>query len=291
MNSRVSQFGAVALALAAYTLWVLTDTSLKIAGASALPLFEMLAVVGAAMVALLLLQAVWRRNLHGLWPKVLGPQLLRAGLELANLIGVYIALRHLPLALFYILIFCSPIVTTLLAAALLGEPLEAKQMLAVVTGFAGVLLAVDPFGIAKRGDWTGYLACLVCVASFSTNVVWSRRMTQSETRESLAFCSACVMAVGGLAATAGRAAPLSGRVALVLVASGLCGVLGSLCFFAALKHASAATVSQYHYSQLLTGASIGYVFWHESVSPSMLAGAALIIGSGCYTAARSYRAG
>ncbi len=75
----------------------------------------------------------------------------------------------------------------------------------------------------------------------------------------------------------------------MLAATGLFCVVGSVCFFAALKHASAATVSQYHYSQLLTGAFIGYLLWHEKPTVAMLLGAVLIIASGCYTAARSYR--
>jgi drug/metabolite transporter (DMT)-like permease len=61
-----------------------------------------------------------------------------------------------------------------------------------------------------------------------------------------------------------------------------------MCFFIALKHAAAATVSQYHYSQLLTGALIAYLIWRERITLPMLLGAILIIAAGGYTAGTAY---
>ena len=286
----VSQLEAIGLALAGYTFWVLADTSFKIAGASTLPAYEITACVGLATVLLLLLRAILTRNLGVLRPAHLVPQLLRACLDLANTVCVVIALRHLPLALFYILIFFAPLVTTLLEAVFLHEPLDWPKALAILVGLLGVLVAVNPFSLHHPGGWTGYLACLVCVAAFSINMVWSRVMTQTESPESLTFCSGLLTAAAGALATLGHAAPVPIRLAGVFAATGLFCVAGSLCFFAALKHASAATVSQYHYSQLLTGALIGFLFWRERLSASMLAGAVLIIGSGGFTATRVYRA-
>ena len=242
------------------------------------------------MAALLAVRALWRRDLRALWPRHPGRQVGRALLDVVNGIGVVIAIRHLPLALFYILIFCSPMVSTLLAAAFLGERLEWRKALAIVTGFAGVVVAVNPLGVARPGDWAGYLACLVCVSAFSTNVVWSRSMAQTETPESLTFFSGAVGALAGLTGMLWHAAPLDLRLTGLLLAAGLFGLVGSLCFFVALRHAPAASVSQYHYSQLLTGSVLAYAIWRERVTPAMALGAVLIAGSGLYTAARSYGA-
>jgi drug/metabolite transporter (DMT)-like permease len=273
----VSQFEAVGLALAGYTCWVLADTNLKIAGASMLPAYEVIAFVGLAVAALLVARGLWRNDVRGLWPKRPGRQLVRSCLDLANNICVVVALRHLPLALFYILIFLAPIVTTLLAAGFLGERLEWKKGLAILTGFVGVVVAVDPFGSSRPGDLTGYLACLVCVTCFSANMVWSRVMTQTEAPESLTFFSGLVMAVAGGAAMLHGAEPLTPKLAVVLLATGMFCVVGSLCFFVALKNTTAANVS-------------AYLIWRERVTSSMFVGATLIIGAGIYTAVVSYRA-
>ena len=287
MNAPVSQLQAVGLALAGYTFWVLADTSFKMAGASNLPAYEVTAFVGLATVLLLVVRAVLTRDLRALRPARPVPQVLRSCLDLANTLCVVIALRHLPLALFYILVFFAPLVTTLLEAVFLHEPLEWRKALAILVGFAGVIVAVNPLGLQHAGDWTGYLACFVCVIAFSINMVWLRVLTQTESPESLAVSSGLLMAVVGAVAMLGRAAPIHAGLAGVLGASALFCVAGSLCFFAALKHASAATVAQYHYSQLLTGAAIGFLVWRERLSTSMLLGAALIIGSGFYTATRA----
>ena len=285
-TAKLSQFEVAGLAFIGYTLWVLADTSIKLAGASSLPAPELAAGLGLTMTLLLGLLAAVRGNLRALRPRRLGRQVLRSLLDVANTLGVVVALRHLPLPMFYLLVFLSPFVTSLLAAAWLGERLGARQGLAIVVGFAGVVVAVQPFAPARSGDWVGYLACLVCVLAFSTNMVWSRVIAQTETPQSLTFVSAVVTLLAGAAGSLGHVQPVSLHLAAVLVATGVFGVAGSLCFFAALKHASAAGVAQYHYTQLITGSLLAYAIWHESLTRPMLAGGVLIVGAGVFTATR-----
>ena len=97
----------------------------------------------------------------------------------------------------------------------------------------------------------------------------------------------CVAALG----LVNHAEPLPARLGLVLGGTGLFCLAGSMCFFVALKHAPAATVSQFHYSQLLTGALLAYLLWRETLTPFMVGGAVLIIAAGIYTAAELYREG
>ena len=288
MKRATTQFGAAGLALAGYTSWVFADTSLKIAGTSALPAYEVIAFVGLAEVLLLLLFEVARGGFRNLLPHKVGPQLMRSCLDLANTVCVVIALRHLPLALFYILVFFAPMVTTLLSAVFLNERLVWRKSLAILTGFLGVVIAVNPLGIRGTGDWAGYLACMVCVAAFSISMVWSRVLTQTELPQSLTFTSGATMMFAGGAGMLHHAVPLSLRLGLVLGATGFFCIAGSMCFFLALKHAPAATVSQFHYSQLLTGSLLAYLLWRETLTIPMMCGAVLIIAAGIYTAAVSY---
>ena len=233
---------------------------------------------------LLLTKGWWTGQVAALWPKQPGRQILRSLLDLANNFGVVVALRHLPLAMFYILIFLAPMVTTVLAALTLGEPLEWKKGLALLTGFCGVVIAVDPFGLLQVGDRAGYFACLVCVLCFSANLVWSRVLTQTENPESLTFCSGAVMVAAGFAAMSFHANPVTLRLALILGTTGVFCVVGSLCFFVALRRTSAAHVSQYHYSQLVTGALVSYLVWREKPTRFMVAGAALIVAAAVWNA-------
>jgi drug/metabolite transporter (DMT)-like permease len=230
---------------------------------------------------------------------------------MVNNVCVVIALRHLSLTLFYILVFMSPMVIALLSAIFLREGLPWRRAAAIAAGFTGVVIAVNPFGLsfagpgsgvasglasgqAREGDWIGYTACLVCVACFSVNMVWSRVLTRTEKPESLTFFSGLVTAVIGFALLLLLPEPGAARLTAPLLAGlfamGLFCALGTLCFYIAVKHTSAANVSQYHYTQLITGTLLSYWIWHTRPGLFVLLGGTLIFGSGIYIAAEARNA-
>jgi drug/metabolite transporter (DMT)-like permease len=284
MKARNSHLQAIGLAVAGFTLWVLADSTIKLIGKSPLPAYEVIAFMGLVICGCLAAWTFARGDMDALWPTQPRRQLVRSCLDLTNNLCVVVALRHVPLTLFYILVFTSPMVITILAAVFLKERLEVRKGIAIVAGFAGVMIALDPFGGTTPGDWIGYTACMVCVTFFSINMVWSRVLTQTETAESLAFFAGMVMAVVGAGGMAIHAAPLTGRLVAALIAMGVFCVAGSMCFFIAVKHTSASNVSQYHYTQLLTGALISYLVWREVPTAWMAAGGLLIVASGLYIA-------
>lgn len=280
----VSHLGAIGFALAGFTFWVLTDTAIKLAGHSNLPAYEVVGFLGLFIASFLLLHGLWRRDLAALWPRRPARQVVRASLDLGNNLGVVIALRHISLTLFYILVFMAPMVTTILSAIFLRERLSWRKSLAILAGFGGVIVAVDPFSSGSHADWTGFSACMVCVACFSVNMVWSRVLTQTERPESLTFFSGAVVAVAGFGLMLGHAAPVTPRLAGILVAMGLFCSLGTMCFFIALRHSSPSTVSQYHYTQLITGALVAWLVWHQKPTLNIVIGGILIMGAGLYIA-------
>ncbi len=284
-TARVSDLEAIGFALAGFTFWVLADTSIKLVGQSGLPAYEVVAFLGLFMAVFLALYALVRRQVHVLRPHRIHRQVVRACLDMGNNVCVVIALRHLTLTLFYILVFMAPMVIALLSAVFLHEGLTAKKALAIGAGFAGVVIAVHPWSSAREGDWIGFGACMVCVACFSVNMVWSRVLTRTESPESLAFFSGLVTAAAGFALmTLVHAAPLTARLTTGLFAMGLFCALGTLCFYIAVKHTSAANVSQYHYTQLVTGTLVSYLVWHNTPGWYVLSGGSLILASGLYIA-------
>ncbi len=284
-GTKVSDLSAIAFALAGFTFWVFADTSIKLVGKSKLPVYEMVAFLGLFMAIFLAIYALARRQLPVLQPHRLSRQLARACLDMVNNLCVALALRHLTLTLFYILVFTAPIVIALLSAVFLGEGLPWKKAVAIVAGFAGVVVAVHPWSSAREGDWIGFSACMVCVACFSVNMVWSRVLTRTETPESLAFFSGLVTAAAGFALmTFVHAEPLTIWVTAGLFSMGLFCALGTLCFYIAVKHTSAANVSQYHYTQLLTGTLVACLIWHDKPGFYVLIGGLLILASGLYIA-------
>jgi len=284
-----SHLRAMALALAGFTLWVLTDTAIKLVGQTGLPWYEVLAFLGLFMALFLFARGLVRRDLQALRPHRLRPQILRSALDLGNNICVIVALRHLTLTLFYILIFLAPITVALLSSLFLRERLSWRKLLAILAGFAGVVIAVHPWGGSRQADWIGYTACFVCVACFSVNIVWSRVLTQTETSESLTLFSGTVMALVGFGIMLFHAVLFTPRVAALLIAVGVLCAAGSLCFFAALRDTTAANVSQLHYTQLVTGTFMAWLVWHQVPGLETVLGAVLILVSGLYIAALASR--
>jgi drug/metabolite transporter (DMT)-like permease len=289
---RVTNLGAIGFALAGFTSWVFTDTCIKLVGQSGLPAYEMVAFLGLFMALFLAAYTGVKGQIGNrfgvLRPHRLSRQLARACLDMLNNVCVVIALRHLSLTMFYILIFTAPMLITVLSAIFLHEGLTWRKSAAVAAGFAGVLIAVNPFGNGRDGDWIGYSTCLVCVTCFSINMVWSRVLTRTEQPESLAFFSGVVTAVIGFVLMALHLEPstvaLNGWLLLGMFATGMFCALGTLCFYIAVKHTSAANVSQYHYTQLITGTLVTYLVWHTKPGVYVLVGGVLIFGSGLYIA-------
>lgn len=290
----ISELGAIGFALAGFTFWVLADSSIKLVGQSGLPAYEMVAFLGLFMSLFLGVYGLARGEAARLRPHRLELQLARACLDMGNNVCVVVALRHLTLTLFYILVFTAPMVIALLSAVFLHEGLGWRKAMSIAAGFAGVVIAVHPWnamssaaghGVAREWDWAGVAACGVCVACFSTNMVWSRVLTRTERPESLAFFSGVVTAAVGFAWTGvWYAEPVTGQQLAGMAAMGLFCALGTLCFYVAVKHTSAANVSQYHYTQLVTGMVVSYLVWRVVPGWYVLAGGAMILGSGLYMA-------
>lgn len=279
------------LATAGFTCFVLCDAVIKAVGSSALPAYQIVGFLGLFTALVLAACTAWQSSWRVLWPRSPKQLLVRSTLELGNNVFVVVALRHLSLTLFYILVFTSPLLVSMMGRVFLRETLGWRRLCAILIGFLGVLIAVFPLRHSGGSAWTGVAACVVCVACFSTAMVWSRVLVQTERSETIAFFSGIVSAGVGLVGLLLHAAPMSAGLVAAFALMGLLGAVGSICIFTALQHTSVATVSQFHYTQLVSGAAVSYLVFHEAPTRWMVVGAALILAAGLYVATQVPRQG
>ena len=284
MSPRQDKLRGILLAITGFTCWVLADTTIKLLGSSHLPTYEIIAFMGLFLCGAIAVYAAARRSTALLRPRNISHQAVRSCLDLANNICVVIALRHISLPLFYILVFMAPLVVTYLGALLIDERVGPKNAGAAIVGFLGVLIAVNPSTSARQGDWIGYAACMVCVSCFSLNMVWSRVLTRTESPESLTFFSGVVMAAVGFSGMLCHTEPIGITWIAALFAMGIFCAAGSICFFLALQRTAASNVSQYHYTQLVTGSILSYAIWRQLPTIWMMIGGAIIVASGLFVA-------
>jgi drug/metabolite transporter (DMT)-like permease len=128
-----------------------------------------------------------------------------------------------------------------------------------------------------------YGSVFVAMVATALQMVLLRVLGRRETRESTVLYPRIVTILGGvIAAFLWGFEPMSSRAVFCSLLSGVLGGTGWLCMAEAYKTAPAATVAPFHYSQIITGAFIGYLIWGDIPSYGLLAGAALIILSGIY---------
>lgn len=291
MTSSASHLRAVLLALAGYTFWVGGDTFMKLLGELGTPKREVMAIAAfAGMLSIFIISAL-RGRIAKLRPKKFAVLNFLGLLFLLNYLIFLTALARLPIANFYTILFLAPTVGAIVAAVFLHEHLNIQKILAIIAGFIGVVIAINPTHLFDNpDDWLAYGAAFAGMIVIVTQMVILRWLGDRESRESTAFYPRIFSIIGGaIGILVMGFEPLSMREVLYCFGVGGVGSLGWLCMAEAYKLAPAAKVMPFHYSQIITGDLVGYCIWHDVPTLHLLLGASVIIISGLYIATHGQR--
>jgi drug/metabolite transporter (DMT)-like permease len=245
-----------------------------------LPVAEVVWLRFATHVLLMLVLLLPRRGLALLHMKSVKLNLLR-GAMLASMTGLnFWALQYLQLAETGAIQFSVPILIALLSAWWLKERLSLQRWLAIVGGFAGVLLVVRPGSAAFHPAILLSVANALLYAAFN---LLTRRMAAQESPESMQFISAlgaaAVLTPFALAQWQWPAGVLPWAVAALC---GLTGGLGHQFLAMALRHGSAAVLGPFLYQQIVYMTLWGWLLFGQWPDAYVVAGAVVVIGSGLY---------
>ncbi|NMD40812.1 MAG: EamA-like transporter family protein [Deltaproteobacteria bacterium ADurb.Bin072] len=224
-----------------------------------------------------------RRSLPAMSGGKMHLHVLRASAGLVSMYCYFYALAHMKLAEAVLLSYTSPLFIPIIAFLWLHEPLNRRIRIAVLIGFAGVLLILKP-GLSIFQPVA--LVALSAALFASLAMVTIRRMSDTERPESIVFFFT-------LLSTVISAVPLTwawqvpGREALViLVFLGLAAMAGQLLMTKGYGLAPAAQVGPFVYCSVVFASIIGWVFWGESLDPLSVVGSLLVFLAGI-TAARA----
>jgi drug/metabolite transporter (DMT)-like permease len=246
--------------------------------------FQMLAVRSTIAIILLLLLVSLRGGLRILRTRQPLGHALRSLCGLVAFVCFYAALRHLPLADAVAVAFGSPLLVTALAGVLLKESVSARQWLAIVAGFLGMLLIVRP---SAAGVQPAALLVLVSGVAYAFMMVLARAMTRPgkphESTLSFVFYMLVGQAAGGWLVIPGAWRTPDAVALAEMCAMGVLGIFGNYGLAEAFRSAPVATVAPFEYTGLLWAVLLGAVLFGDVPSPSFWAGAAVIVGAGLYT--------
>jgi drug/metabolite transporter (DMT)-like permease len=190
-----------------------------------------------------------------------------------------IAFSLMPLASAVAINFSAPLFATIAAILLLKEVVGPVRWGALIVGFLGVLLVSTP-GVDAFG--TGSLFALANAVLFGTVTVGVRRMTTTESAETLTMYQFVVLTIFFAAALPlGWVTPSAVHWG-AMVANGLGNALGQYLWTRALHLAPTSAVVPFNYFSLVWAIVLGFVIWGDVPSATLIAGSAIVAGSGMF---------
>jgi drug/metabolite transporter (DMT)-like permease len=268
----------IGLALLAFALFSSMDAMIKWLSAG-YPVHQMLffnALFSLLPVGLM----TWRAGgLRQLRTDRMGLHLLRGACGMLAGFSAFSAYSMMPLADAYAIIFATPLLITVLSIPLLGETVRWRRWSAILVGFVGVLIMLQPG--SGSFDLAAGAALLAAFAS-ALSIVLVRKLSTTETTASIAFyANVTVVLVMGALLPFDFVWPSPGDLAL-MGAAGLAGGSALMLLIAGYRRAQAAVVAPFQYSQMLWGVLLGFLVWRDVSAPSVVVGATIVVGSGLF---------
>lgn len=265
---------------ASVVVFIFNDALIKLA-AESLPPAQVVGVRGlfaSAWCAMALAASGGWRHVPGIaHPAVFVRGLLEAGAALTYLI----ALSHTPFAIATAVNLSTPLFLTLLAIVILREDVRWRRWSAILLGFVGVLMVIQP----RPGDINSWTWLVVGASAMGAlrDILGRYIPSRVPTAVMSLWSAAAVGLVGGLVTFIHGWQPMTlHEVGLLLAASLLLAAGYQLLMLALRSGAEFSVMGSFRYSSVLWALGIGYVVWGDVPNTLALAGIAAVVGAGLY---------
>jgi drug/metabolite transporter (DMT)-like permease len=190
------------------------------------------------------------------------------------------ALQYLQLTVTSSIFFTVPILIALISTTMLGEKLGAARWIAILAGFAGVLVIIRPGTAAFHPAMLASFANAVMYAVF---MLLTRRLAAYESPETIQYLPAVGAAVLLTPfALAGWEWPDTTLEWIVACLLGVFGGTGHYLLALAHRYAPSAVLAPFVYQQVIYMAIFGYLVFGDVPGAPIWTGAAIVIASGLY---------
>lgn len=297
MNAKSSTVRGIGFLVLAVLTTSLQNVAIKWMGSSysALEIVIVRSLV-ALPCTLLLYRSEGRRGL----PKTQQPRLeyTRGIFLFFSYTTAVMGLAALPLADVEAIRFSGPLMITLLAVLMLGEKVGPRHWLALLIGFAGVLLVVRPGTTAFN---LGSVFVLISVLFYALMVISTRQLHTYDSGATMAYYSSLVYLVAALVlaplpAVVGERPDAHPSIAFLIrawsmpalfdvaVMAALGVIWAAWIYFLSRAYslAPASVLAPFEYVALPVSILWGLLIWHEVPTLLTLAGACLTLASGLY---------
>jgi drug/metabolite transporter (DMT)-like permease len=204
---------------------------------------------------------------------------LRACSQFLGMVCIFTAFRMMPLADAVAIQFASPLFLTVLSIFLLGERVGIHRWSAVLVGFAGVLVMVQP---GPNMLQSGAIFALGNALISASVTVAMRRMSLTESSTVLVVYQGLFTAVLGLCLLPFGWVTPSWLAFVLMGAAGILSGVGQFCWTQAFRFAPAAVAAPFSYMSMIWALGLGFVLWGDVPTLALLSGGVVVAGSGLY---------
>lgn len=269
--------GAMFMVLA-MACFAVEDALLKTA-AQSLPVGQVLlgfGLIGLAVQSVLAQAAGERPFVPAMGSRVM---VTRSVFEVVGRLFFMLAIALTPLSTASAILQAAPLVVIAGAAVFFGERVDARRWLAVVLGFAGVLIILRP-----GAEGFGILSLLAVIATlgFAGRDLATRAAPVSMSHRQLGVLGFTMLVVAGLIALpfGGALVWPSQLAALCLAVGALSGVVAYNALTTAMRTGEVGAVTPFRYTRLVFAMIAGIVMFREQPDLWTVAGSLIVVGAG-----------
>ena len=285
--------GGIALRLLAMLSLSVMFVLVKYIDAAGIHLVESLFWRQALVLPLLAIWALTHGGLGLFKTRRIGIHARRAMMGLTGMALNFGGMIFLPMAEATTINLSVPIICVFLAAALLGERVGWQRWGAVVIGFVGVLIVLNPTTLLMQGfegdHGLGTLIALGGAVMTALITIQVRDLGRTESAMTIVFWFSLISMIPLGIALPFVFTPHSAGEWGLLVGLGLLGAVVQLSLTGALRLAPVSVVTPMDYSSLLWSIACGWWFFGTLPADTTWIGAPLIVASGLFIAWREHR--
>jgi drug/metabolite transporter (DMT)-like permease len=227
------------------------------------------------------IMTLWALASRAAWPK--GATLVHAAIAGCLIHGAYLsalfwAVHHgLPAGMSGLVAGLQPMLTTLIAAMLLGERASGRQWAGLLIGFLGVAMVVWPkFSAGSGVDPKSLAAAFFAVLAISTGTVWQKRFGTTgdlKTGTAVQYIAAATLTAICAFAFETRVMIWSPQLIFALVWLTLAISIGAiLALLVMIREGAMSKVASLFYLVPGTAAIMAYLIFGETLGPIQIAG-------------------
>lgn len=207
-------------------------------------------------------------------------QILRGVLLATEIVVLVYGLSRVGMAMTQSIFQAAPLLITMLSVPLLGEKVGWRRWIAIFVGLFGVMLIIDPTHL--QFDWE-LMFPITATVMFAFYAIATRAVSKTDSSMTSFFYTgvggATVLTMVGIF----HLEPIEPHDWPWMAALCACGMASHYCLIRAYDILEAVEVQPLTYLQLVIGAFIAVVVFHENLTWNLIAGASIVVAAGLFS--------